>query len=635
MCGIFGAISVNPDRPVEANRLVRASESLLHRGPDGFGLLLATKAEVHTRYDSVDLPTGEFQVGLTNRRLAIIDPGAGNQPMSNEDGSVWCVFNGEIYNYRELREELIAAGHRFRTNCDTEVLCHGYEEWGLQLAVRLKGIFAFAIYDRTLGELALFRDRFGVKPLNYSIQDGVLTFGSEVKALLAYDDRVTLRRDAIFEFFLFDKIPRQRTPFEGIDRLPPASFLVLSTRDLSRLREGRYWSLSFTDEFHDHREVVERFEGALQASVERQSISDVEVGTFLSGGLDSSLVTRSLMDIQAKVRAFHLYSNDDWSERAWATHDAFAGLNRSEILYDPSLDDCLEALKTLDVLLYDASLLPTHLISRATSKAGLKVVLSGDGGDENFAGYDAIFYPAWLYERFRPTGLGVWGQRAPLLDLFMRAQRLDSRYTPALRDYVHNRSVLPRHAAVDINNAICAHKAAAGAIDDYRRAQLPRFAGSEAATTDLNKLLFLYYENFLSGILEKVDFATMANSLEARVPLLDDDIVALATATAFSCKIRARGKYPLKVIAERRFDREFAYRQKRGFTFDFSKLFQRADVSDHLREVLRLPGVDEFLDQDNVERLLTQNRTDGRQGKKLWRALMFCEWFRNWGAAHA
>lgn len=632
MCGIFGVVT--EPGGVDVAAVERASRAVAHRGPDGFGYLFGDGRRSVVVHDRDGALQGSFSVALASRRLAIIDLETGQQPLSNENGSVHCVFNGEIYNYRELGAELRRAGHSFKTRSDTEVLCHAYEEWGTQLVDHIEGMFGFAIYDSGAGTLSLFRDPLGIKPLYYSLERGRFCFASEIKAILAYDPAVRICRDSIFDFFLFDQIPPPRTPFRSVYRLDAGELLVFDCRSSSIVRKAKYWDLRFDVRDRAPRDVVAETEAVLDRVVAKQTVADVPVGTFLSGGIDSSLVTRSVMALN-KTKAIHLYTEDAWSERRWTLHPAFAGVERVDVLYRPQLQDCLDALRTVDDLLRDASILPTFLVSRAARRAGLKVILSGDGGDENFAGYDVIFYPAWLFERYRRLGLPAWGRQPVLFAVFGVLAGVKPRYRAGLREYVANGTYLPRYANVEITNLLCTRKLEPRSVADFRVGAAADFRYSGEEPRELNLLLYMFYRYYLNVLLAKVDFASMANSVEVRVPYLDREMVELALSLPFGLKIRDYGKYPLKALAAKYFGNEFAHRPKAGFTFDFSPLFQTPEVADYLRENLRQPGVDEFLDVPGVLRVMEQDRRQRMQGKRLWRVLMFTEWFRNWARPHA
>jgi asparagine synthase (glutamine-hydrolysing) len=630
MCGIFG---VTHPGGVDVAAVERASRALTHRGPDGFGYVFADGQRAVVVHDRDGAVQGDFSVALASRRLAIIDLETGQQPLSNEDGTVHCVFNGEIYNYRELGDELRRAGHGFKTRSDTEVLCHAYEEWGTRLVDHIEGMFGFALYDSRAGTLSLFRDPLGIKPLYYSLERGRFCFASEIKAILAYDPAVRICRDSVFDFFLFDQIPPPRTPFRDVSRLDAGELLVFDCRASRIASKVKYWDLRFDIRERAAADVVAQTEAVLERVVAKQTVADVPVGTFLSGGIDSSLVTRSLM-AHNKTKAIHMHTDDAWSERRWTLHPAFDGVERVDVLYRPLLQDCLDALHTVDDLLRDASILPTFLVSRAARGAGLKVILSGDGGDENFAGYDVLFYPAWLFEKYRRLGLPAWGRQSVLFELFALLA-VKPRYRSALRDYVANGTYLPRYADVEITNLICTRKLLPRSVADFRTDAFAEFRYRGEEPRELHLMLYLFYRYYLNVLLAKVDFASMANSVEVRVPHLDREMVELALSLPFALKVRDHGKYPLKAVAAKYFGNEFAHRPKAGFTFDFSPLFQTPEVAEYLRESLRQPGVDEFLDVPGVLGLMERDKRERMQGKRLWRVLMFGEWFKNWGRAHA
>lgn len=631
MCGIFGVVTAGA--PLRRVALEAASASLVHRGPDGFGYLLANAEGARVFHDRECPREGNFNVALATRRLAIIDLISGQQPVGNEDGSVWCVFNGEIYNYRSLRAELIERGHRFQTAGDTEVLCHGYEEWGADIVQRLQGMFGFAIYDGRAKTVSLFRDRAGIKPLYYSLDAGRFLFGSEIKSILAYDRDIRVCRENVFEFFLFDQIPPPGTAYDSIFKLDSGELLVLDCATLKVRRRSKYWDFRFDIKPWTASSAVAEVEAVLDRVVRKQLVADVPVGTFLSGGLDSSLVTRSVAR-HSPTKAIHLYTQDAWSEYRWANHPAFDPLERVNILCRPSLGDCLAALRGVDDLFRDASILPTYLVSRAARENGLKVVLSGDGADETLAGYDQIFYPAYLYERCRAFGLRGRLRGGLLLRLCARAL-WPQRYAAALLELLRAQSYLPHFADVENLNWLTVRKRQPGSVMDFRAERLGEFAGSGEEPADLNRLLYSYCRFFMNVVLEKVDFASMANSVEVRVPFLDEEMLSLTLQIPFAIKIKARGKFPLKAIASRVFGPDFAHRPKSGFSLDFSSLFARPEIAAYFRDAVRRPGLDEFLDVPSIKRLVERDRRGKMDGKRLWRALMFAEWFENWGRRHA
>ncbi|MGQ0534773.1 MAG: asparagine synthase-related protein, partial [Methanobacteriota archaeon] len=341
---------------------------------------------------------------------------------------------------------------------------------------------------------------------------------------------------------------------------------------------------------------------------------------------------------------FHLHSDDEWSEQRWTEVAALDGLKKRYVPYRPTADDCVAALANVDVPLADASILPTFLVSRAVADAGYKVVLSGDGGDENFAGYDTAFESALRFARLRRR-VPLPGARRLLAAAFGLVQRSRVanrgarllvpswvRYAGQLENHLRDDDVVPEHADPRINNLIAARKSAPAAAREFRRdvaAAIP-----SARPDAVERLMYVYYRTYLPSILEKVDRASMANSLEVRVPLLDPDMVDQALRTPLAHKLEARGKYPLKRIAADLFGDAFAFREKRGFSFDWSKLFRDPAVVLRFEEGLRVPGVERYLDGAGVRRLLDENRRGASRGKVLWRAFAFAEWYRNWGCRH-
>ena len=627
MCGIFGALSTTA---VDVAAAARASRTLRHRGPDADGMLLANGAGTRVVYGEERVPDAGYTVALASRRLSIIDVSGGTQPLANEDGAVWCVLNGEIYNYRALRETLAGQGHVFRTKSDTEVLCHGWEAWGTDIVRHLHGMFAFAIYDRRRDVVALFRDHAGIKPLYYYAAPGTFAFASEVKALLAYAPGIDVCRESVLDFLLFDQVPPPRTPFLGVSRVDPGEFCVVRHRDLAIETRTKYWDFPMRrGQWRSREDVVAAVDDMLGRVVAKQTVSDVPVATFLSGGIDSSLVTHALMGDVPDLTAFHLDAGGALSERRWTTNAGFGDLHRVYVPYEATLERCLDSLATVDALLFDPGILPMHEVSRAVADAGFKVVLSGDGGDEMFAGYDSTFYAAHLFERARPFGVRWWG-RLPFLRYLMHAGDADE-----LARYARSGSCLDVYGT-RVNNLLSTRKVDRVGGTSGRRLDGDGLLPTDAADdrSDLERLSYFYCRYVLDNILEKVDLASMANSVEVRVPLLDVEMMELALSIPIEHKIPRRGKYPLKALAAARFGREFADRDKHGFGVDVAGLFTEPAVESYLREGVKQAGIDEFLDVASIGRMIDENRVRPMYGKVLWRALMFAEWYRRWGARH-
>ena len=626
MCGIFGAIT--NQGAIDVPLLMNASSTLRHRGPDAYGFFFEGFGRKGVYYNTRSIPEGNYQIGLGHQRLSIIDLSNGNQPLSNEDNTVWTVLNGEIYNYRFLRQVLTERGHVFKTNSDTEVLCHGYEEWENGIVEHIEGIFSFCIYDSNRKLATLFRDPIGVKPLYYYLQDHLFCFSSELKAILTYHSAIKIRDENVFEFLLFDQIPDLKTPFQNLFKLDAGEFCVLDCSTMEIKKKNKYWDYHFQTDGNNERDIVSQVQKTLKRAVNKQLVSDVPIAIFLSGGIDSTLIAKILLE-EGNFTAFHLCSEDGFSEYPWVKKiEPWFTIPVIKVFFDPTLEDCLDSLKNVDDPLYDPSLLPTFLVSREVSRNGFKVVLGGDGGDENFAGYDVPFYPAHLFSKYKNRSIHFWGKSF----LF---KLMNPRYFETLRKYIDNQSIFPLYREVMMNNLLSSRKWAKNSVIDFRQKLLLSSFHASEAVPELDKLLYLWYRTMLEPvILKKVDIASMANSVEVRVPYLDREMVDLALSIPFEHKIRKRGKYPLKAIAQKFLGRRFAYRPKRGFTFDFSKVFLKPEVEAYLKNNLKIRGMDYFLDIPSILRLVEINKKEPVQGKKLWRAFMFTEWYKNWGAKH-
>jgi asparagine synthase (glutamine-hydrolysing) len=544
MCGITGIVS-RSDPAAEA-RLARMIGSLEHRGPDDSGAIAGDG------------------VHLGHRRLSVIDLSAnGHQPMSNEDGSVWVTYNGELYDTGPLREWLESRGHRFRSRTDTEVLVHLYEERGTTLFERINGMFAFAIHDRARRRLLLARDRLGIKPLFYALADGELLFGSEIKAIVAgLGNTPSVRPEAIGQYLLDGYASAPDTVFEGVWALPPGHFLDV---DLDRLRDGHlpepveYWDAPFLgDDDRPVDEIEQELEELLADAVRIRMVADVPFGAFLSGGIDSSMVVALMAKTSARpVRTFTVdVPGTDRSERAKAA--AVASMYRTAHVEIDSVsagaEDYWPRLAHFDQPFNCPSLLNAWLVCRAARKH-VTVALSGDGGDELFGGYDrhralAEWRPARAGRR-----LALGAARALPLDLRGRA-RLAERGHDDFDHYVSARHPLPVEAAERVTGVSLAPWL------ERKRAVWERYQADR-----LTRAMYFDLKGYLADhVLAKVDSASMAVSLEVRVPLLDYRIVELAGRVPASLKVRAgTGKWLLKRLARRRLPEGLVDQAKVGF----------------------------------------------------------------------
>ena len=626
MCGIAGFIDADrldsgtaaPVRlEAEFARTHRMCEVIRHRGPDDEG--------IHV----------EPGLGLGMRRLSIIDLAGGRQPIRNETGTIWVVFNGEIYNYRELRAELEARGHVFATSSDTESIVHAYEEWGEEALSRLRGMFGIALWDRPNRTLLLARDRAGIKPLYYAERAGGLAFGSEIKSLLAADAfEPRLDFAALDHYLTFLYTPRDGSIFEGVRKLPPGHYL--------RWRNGRvdvrqYWKLAATESFRgDEQEAIGALERVLTDAVRAHMVSDVPLGAFLSGGVDSSAVVGFMARASSRpVQTFSIGFDDpqfDELEHARAVARHF-GTDHHEFVVRPDALSILDRLIAhFDEPFADSSAIPTWYVSEI-ARRHVTVVLSGDGGDELFGGYDRYFPPPRIarFDRLALPGVRrlaavAWphlphgmpgkallrhaskddqGRYLDSIALFQPDERL-SLYTPDVR------SRLTRSA----EQVLAAHFA--------RFASLPM----------QSRMMRFDFETYLpEDVLTKVDRMSMAHSIESRVPLLDNEVIDFAATLPARFKIKGRTrKHVLKEALRAMLPSSILDRRKQGFGVPLSGWF-RGGLTTIFSDVLTSSRARErgYFEPAFVDRLIREHLAGRRDHSlRLWQLLVFELWHREY-----
>ncbi len=601
--------------------LSRMNETQHHRGPDEGGLHL------------------EPGVGLGHRRLSIIDLAAGHQPLYNEDESVVVVFNGEIYNFATLAQELQACGHRFRTHSDTEVIVHAWEEWGPDCVTRFRGMFAIALWDRNRKTLFLARDRLGIKPLYYAaLADGQLIFGSELKSLLAHP-QLPRRIDpqAVEEYFALGYVPEPRAILEGVYKLPPGHVLV-QRHGAPLAAPQPYWDVAFAPlPVGDEASLQEELLARLKAAVEVRLIAEVPLGAFLSGGVDSSAVVAmmaQLMDEPVNTCAI-AFDDPRYDETRFAAQVAerYRTDHRVEEVAADDFDliDRLAAL--YDEPFADSSAIPTYRVCELARKR-VTVALSGDGGDENFAGYRRHRWHmneerlrAWLPQGLRGPLFGLLGRVYPKLDWAPRYLRAKSTFQALARDslaaYLHSVGVVnDTHRQALFSDRLKRELQGYHAIEVFRR-------HAERAPTDhpLSLIQYLDLKTYLPGdILTKVDRASMAHALEVRVPLLDHHFVDWVSGLPPELKLRGQeGKYIFKKALEPLLPRDVLYRPKMGFAVPIAQWFRGP-----LRERVRRQLVDGALGDTGLFHMptvarLVEEHQSGRfeHSAVLWSLLMF------------
>lgn len=628
MCGICGIISLCDSRPVSLERLKSMTAALAHRGPDDEGYFHSPQA------------------GLGSRRLSIIDLAGGRMPIANEDGSLQIIFNGEIYNFPELRQFTSKKGHSFRTDSDTEVILHLYEEFGANALQYLSGIFAIAIWDLRRRRLFLARDRMGVKPLYYWASDKELMFASELKSLMANQD---LSREvdynSLSEYLSYEYVPTPNTILKDVYRLEPGSYLLF---DQKALAVKSYWRLSLgKSESHpavDWRDYVQAADQILRQAVKQELVSDVPVGVFLSGGVDSSVIAALMAETYpGTVQSFSIGFNEpSFDESRYSRLMANRlGTDHNELIVDASMALGLipSLCDFLDEPFGDSSIIPSYFLSKLTSEK-VKVVLAGDGGDELFAGYPTLVGHRLIqyFEALTPWKLRALVVPRVLEKMPVSFENLSLDFK--LRRFFSGRgvSLLARHhrwlgSFTDQEKDLLIQDWLKSVLrDTYTQSYLHDLECD--ARLALNRILYNDLKMYLEGdILFKVDRASMANSLEVRVPLLNKSVVDFALALPLDLKLRRlTSKYLFKKVASRLVPREIVHRPKKGFNIpvaqwlanELKELASDLFAEGHLRQQgLFQPAAVQQLMQQHLE-----GKRDNR--KQLWTLLVFQLWYERY-----
>ena len=623
MCGIAGIIYADRQRPVDPASLKAMGDSIAHRGPDAEGFWI------------------EPGVGLAHRRLSIIDLEGGKQPLGNEDGTIQVVFNGEIYNFQSLRRELELRGHRFQTHSDTEILVHLYEEMGDRLVDRLRGMFAFALWDRSQRRLVLARDRLGLKPLYVYRDAEKLIFGSELKAILAYPN-IPRQVDpgALEEYLALGMVPGDRSIFQRVEKLQPAHVLTVTAEDLARIPR-RYWQLRIEP---DDRLTVDEWEEAIRSKVDETArlhlIADVPVGAFLSGGIDSSIIVALTAGAtRGPLQTFSIgFAEERFSELPYAREIAarFGTRHTEEIVTPDAVSLIDELTRYYDEPFADSSAIPTYLVSRLASQH-VKVVLSGDGGDEAFGGYSR--YAHDLTEAALRRRLPGWLRRSVLKQLAQVWPKADWLPRPL------------RAKTLLTNLSLEAGPAYANTLTLCRQPLRRRLMGADPRATlnghDPGSLLRASFatapqSDVLGGMiaadvavilpddfLVKVDRASMAHGLEVRPPLVDHELMELAARIPSRWKVRdGQTKWIFKNAYRQILPDSILRRPKQGFEIP---------IDDWLRGPLRpmfesavldpKAPISALVEQKVAQQAYASHLTGtSRLGNVLWSLLVLARW---------
>ncbi|MDR0576797.1 MAG: amidotransferase 1, exosortase A system-associated [Candidatus Accumulibacter sp.] len=627
MCGIAGLFDTRGHRDFSRDLVGRLNDVQAHRGPDESGVHL------------------EPGVALAHRRLSVIDLSTGQQPLFNEDGSVAVVFNGEIYNFKQLVSELEALGHRFSTRSDTEVIVHAWESWGKACVKRFRGMFAFALWDRGRQVLFLARDRFGVKPLHYGLlDDGVLVFGSELKAVTAHPGfRRALDPLAVEEFFALGYVADPRCIYKNAFKLPPAHTLTLE-RGMARLPAPEpYWDIRFTlDSRLSARDAAAEFLHRFDEAVRLRMVADVPLGAFLSGGVDSSAVVASMAHAAAEpVRTCAIGFDDPrFDESGFAARVAsrYRTDHRLEVVGGEGFD-LVDTLAWLyDEPFGDSSAFPTYRVCQLARKH-VTVALSGDGGDENVAGYRR--YRMHLAEQrwrdalplaIRKPVFGLLGRLYPKADwaprMFRAKTTLQALALDPLEAYLHSVSFTGEATRKRLYSPGFRSELAGYSALEVFKAHARRIQTDDP----LALIQYIDYKTWLAGdINTKVDRASMAHALEVREPLLDHELAEWLATLPTSMKIRGlQGKWLFKKANEARLPNDILYRPKMGFSVPLAR-WLRGPLAARARQAIdgeRMDGAG-FFDMGALRTLLDEHLGGLRDHSvPLWLTIMFDAFLR-------
>ena len=623
MCGIAGLVSCVQLGPDARERARAMRDVITHRGPDEAGLHLDDRA------------------ALAHRRLSIVDLATGQQPLSNEDGSVWVIFNGEIYNHADVRPELEARGHRYRTHSDTETIVHAYEEWGDDCVQRFRGMFAFAIWDARKRRLLLVRDRLGVKPLYWTRCRDLILFGSEIKALLAsgYVDPKP-RLSALPEYLATRTTSGSETLFADIHRLPPGHRLVF---ERGQVRVTQYWDIPTAagPKAANTGDAVDRFRDLFTESVKLRLMSDVPLGVFLSGGLDSSAIAATMAKLVGRpIDTFSVaFKERAFSELNYAREVSTAiGAKAHEVVIDAA--DYFGALPKLvwheDEPIAHPSSVPLYFVS-AMAKQFVTVVLTGEGSDELLAGYGRYPRTLWNWRAGRLYDTALPGNLRSAI-----AERLVPRLPPRLARFA-GRSFLgadrtPESMVFDSFAQIRLCEQRALLAPDFRSAVSPAraygpsleyFRRPGASATLLDRLLYADMKTYLVELLMKQDQMSMASSIESRVPFLDHPFVEFAASVPDRLKLRgSTGKYILKRAVENLLPREIVYRKKMGFPTPLRQWLIEPAAASLLAQLTDRDGLlAPYIDFTYLKDLLARHQS-GREDAtdRIWRLLNLQLW---------
>lgn len=619
MCGICGKLNFDSKLPVDPGTIRAMSHAIAHRGPDDEGHYVSGP------------------IGFGFRRLSIIDLKTGHQPISNEDATIWLEFNGEIYNYQDLRKELVAKGHIFRTQTDTEVIVHLYEDLGEQMVERLRGMFAIALWDSRRKTLLLVRDRLGIKPLYYGLTPGSIVFGSEIKAILA-DPSVDreLAPTIIDRFLSFYYTPGEQTPFKHIQKLAAGHYLTVKN---GQVKISQYWDLHFSaaSDRLDLKKAEQELVDLLDEAVRLHMISDVPVGFLLSGGIDSTAMLsfatgKTDRPITSYTVGFSGRGIED--ERPYARLAArWYGVQYHDmtITAQDFVDFLPRYVWHMEEMVCEPPAVALFFVSRV-AKQHVKVLISGEGGDEAFAGYGNYRNLLWLESFKRVAGplKGFVVDLHRILQLNIGRKYMLLMNTP-FSSYYHTRTSNPFTLFNRSSNPVYSTRFAKTVDKDQSLAAVRRYSQNGVGQDQLGKMLYVDTKTWLpDDLLVKADKITMANSIELRVPFLDHKVMEFSASLPSDFKVRGTAtKYIAKRALRGRVPREILRRKKVGFPVPYDS-WLRKDLRSWTRDLLLSQRATErgYFDRRGVENLLSENESTGRYSKEVFCLAVVELWHR-------
>ena len=617
MCGITGKIYLDSSNNIDAHELKKMTDSIYHRGPDDEGFYI------------------NKNIGLGFRRLSIIDLSTGHQPLANEDESIWIVFNGEIYNYKELQDDLITKGHIFKTKSDTETIVHLYEQYGVDCVKHLRGMFAFSIWDNNKKQLFCARDRFGIKPFYYYTDNEKFVFGSEIKAILSANNiDKTLSNDALNSFFAFGYITSDLAIYRQIKKLQPAHYLILSFKNNPTIEINKYWDIRFEpDHSKSEKQWAEEIEASLSEAVKLHMISDVPLGAFLSGGIDSgSVVAMMAKNSTNPIKTFSIgFKEEKYNELIFAREIAKKyGCEHHEQIVEPESINLLPKLvRAYDEPFADSSAIPTYYVSKF-AREYVTVALSGDGGDELIAGYSIYRYLQRI-NKFNTSSPSfnkfVWGNINKLIPESVAGKGLTYHLS-------QNKNFLGAHLCIWTNEE---RKKLILSNDIFKFNIVPELFKEEILKKGnkhdfISNLQYLDLQTYMvDDILTKVDRASMLNSLEVRVPLLDHKFAELLFKVPSNLKMKGKEtKYILKQAMKNVLPETTLNRPKIGFGVPLSLWF-KDELKEYVNDTLLAgnPLLANYLDRNYV-RTMVEGSKDGMRdfSSRIWSLLWFEEWLK-------